>query len=464
MHHVLKIVSRVLVAVVPSTAVAVSSIITLVQTGPAHGQQLSDVLIKVYDYNPTILAARAELEQINELVPQARTTFLPTLGLSRSYSRENTNAVSEGNTSGADTRTDTLSVSQSILNLANSAAIKKAEYDVNAQRGRLRASEQTVLLQAITSYLNVLRTSNIVKLRENNVAVLKAHLQSVQVQYDLRRRTNADLAQSKSRLEKGRADRATAKGDYDKAVSQYIQIVGMAPDKLKIPTFNFKLPTDIEEAGKLAIQDHPTVLAAKWAIDGAKADIDSKQGARAPNLALSGSIANSNVNNRIADNSETLTSTVAMTLTIPIFQAGAEFSNVRTAKKALRQRRYEYDQARRVARDNARQAWEDRTSAKAKVKAFSSQIVAAKTALKGITAELEVGRRTVLDLLDSEQELLDAEVNLATAQRDDMVARFTILERTGRLSAQHLNLDLAPYNPDLDLNKQSWNFYSTSVK
>ncbi len=430
-------------------------------TGTA--QSLEAVLVNVYNNNPVILAARAELEQTNEQVPTARSAYLPTVSLSRSYSRAKTHTVEEKNTTAADTSTDTLSVSQTVFNLANNARLEKADFEVQAQRRRLINSEQTVLLRATTSYLNVHRTENVVKLRSHNIEVLTAHLRSTEVQFDLRRRTNADLAQAKSRLAKGRADLATAQADLDKAISQFQQLTGFLPDNLEFPVFTHILPKTEKELEQLALSQHPTVQAAERAVDAARSEIDAQQGGRVPNLALSGSIADSSVNNRIGANSETITSTVAMTLTIPIFQAGTEFSSTRTARKAMRQRLLELDQARRVAIDNARQAWQDTISARSRVKAFESQIEAAKIALDGISAELEVGRRTVLDLLDAEQELLDAQVNLTTAKRDDMVAQFTLLERIGRYGAKDIGLDVIPYDPNADLNANGWNFYSTDV-
>jgi outer membrane protein len=433
---------------------------------PTHvvGQTLNEMLINVYDYNPTILAGRAELEQTNEQLPQARASFMPNLSYSRSYARTNTYTVEDADSASNDTKTDTLSLSQSIFNYTNIAQLEKARHEIEAQRRRYQTSEQTVLLQAITSYLNVIRGSAIVTLRENNVNVLKAHLNSNQVQYDLRRRTNADLAQAKSRLAKGQADLATATATYDKAVSVYLQIVGLAPENLTMPSFDYALPKSVEDIEDIALKNHPNVLAADFAVMAAKTEIDVKQAARAPNLALSGSIADSSVNNKVDANSETVTSTVTLTLTVPIFQTGSEFADVRIARKALRQRMFDLDQSRRVVRDNARQSWEDMISARVRMTALEAQISAAEIALTGVTKELEVGRRTVLDVLDSEQELLDAKVNLATAKRDFMVSRFTIMERTGQLSVQNLQLDLKPYNAELDLQRQNWNLISTEIE
>lgn len=444
-------------------ALAAGAMIFCFSATAGSAQTLETVLVDIYNNNPLILAARAELEQTNEQVPQARAGYLPTVSLTRSYARSRTHTVEEKNTVGSDTSTDSLSISQTVFSFANNARLEKADNEVQAQRRRLVNSEQTVLLNATTAYLNVHRSRNVVKLRRNNIDVLTAHLASTEVQYDLRRRTNADLAQAKSRLAKGQADFASAQASLDKTIAQFQQLTGFLPDDLEFPVFTHILPKTEKSLEQLVVAQHPTIQAAEHAVDAARSEIDVNQGERAPNLALSGSISDARENNRIGANSEAITSTVAMTLTIPIFQAGAEFSATRTARKAWRQRLLDLDQARRVAINNARQVWQDGVSAKSRIKAFESQIEAAKVALAGIGAELEVGRRTVLDLLDAEQELLDAQVNLTTARRDDMVAQFTLLERIGRYGAKDLGLDVVAYDPDIDLKQNGWNFYSTSI-
>ncbi|MBL4693434.1 MAG: TolC family protein, partial [Magnetovibrio sp.] len=308
-----------------------------------------------YAENPRILSARETLKQTNENISQAHSNFLPNLSASRSYGRTNTRTVEDRNSSGSVTRTDTLSLSQNIFNYSHIAQLKKADREVGAQRMRLQASEQDILLQAITSYIDVLKALNVIDLRHSNMKVMQAHLKSTKIQYELRRRTNTDLAQAKSRLAKGRADLASAQATYDKSRSKFMQVNGYYPQQLKMPSFKYKLPESPDEAQENALSDHPNVWAASLDVDAARAEISVKQGERAPNLALSGSVAKANTMNKSSANSDTLTSAVTLTLTVPLFQSGVEYSNVRTANTGLRQKLYDLDQARRTAKDNARQ-------------------------------------------------------------------------------------------------------------
>lgn len=420
-----------------------SALCVVAFSSQAPAQTLEEVLGHAYAHNPTILAARETFKQTSEGKSTAWGSFRPNLSASRGYTRAITRTVEDRSSSATDTLTDTLSLSQTLFSFNNLAQLKKADHEVAAQRQRLEVSEQQILLQAITVYLDVLKEGQIVELRKNNVKVLQAHLDSTQVQYDLRRRTNADLAQARSRLARGQADLATARATADKARSRFLQVVGFQPKDLEMPQFTFALPENAAEAEKLAFSDQPAVRAADRDVDAARAEINVKTGEFAPNIALSGSVANARTDNRSTANSNTLTSTIGVTLTVPLYQSGNEYTNLRIARQALSQKLHEYDQAHRLAVDNARQAWDDVTSAEVRVKAFETQIEAAEIALQGVAAELEVGRRTLLNLLDAEQELLDAKVNMTGARRDYMVARFTLLERTGRLGGRDLGVAVA---------------------
>lgn len=411
--------------------ILVSGGVFISKTG--HSDTLQDALIYTYQNNPTILAARASLDQTLEEIPQAWSNFLPNLSATGSYSRTNENSPYDNATSGADTKTNTLSLNQTLLNFANITQFDKAKHNIKAQRERLRLSEQTILLEAISVYLNVIKDTHIIELRENNTRVLQAHLDTTQVQFDLQRRTNSDLAQAKSRLAKGQAELVGAKVNLQQAKSKYEQIIGVTPKNLVFPNFDLPLPKNILEVEDGALMDHPSVLAAHSTMAAARVEIDIKKREFAPRLELSASVSDSTVDNRSSANSGSLTSALGVTLTVPLFQSGTEYSNLRIAKKALQENLHTIDKSRRVALNNAHQAWDDVIGAKAKLKAFETQVEAAEVALDGITAELEVGQRTVLNLLNAEQELLDARVNLATAKHDLLVAKYTVLERVGKL-------------------------------
>lgn len=406
-----------------------------------QAQSLEDVLSQTYRNSPQILAARATLDQTLEEIPQAWSKFLPNISYSNSYTRENARDIYTGDTSGSDTRTNTLSLSQNLVNFSNITGFDKAKHNIETQRQRLRVSEQKVLLEAVSTYLNVMKNTKIVALKSNNVSVLEAHLKSTEIQFELRRRTNGDLAQAQSRLAKSEADLASAQVSLDKAKSKFFRVNGLVPKNLEMPFFNMVLPENVLEVEERAISRPPSVLAASSAVAAAKEEISIKKRDFAPQLALSGSVANSHTNNRITTGTETLTSSIGLTLTVPIFQSGGEYNSLRVAKAALRQSFHQLDTARRTALDNAQQAWEDIVGGAVKIKAFQAQVNAAEIALKGITAELEVGRRTLLNLLDSEQELLDAKVNFESANFDHMIAQYTVMERIGQLEASNLGLN-----------------------
>jgi len=137
-----------------------------------------------------------------------------------------------------------------------------------------------------------------------------------------------------------------------------------------------------------------------------------------------------------------------VTLTVPLYQSGAVYSRLREARQSVAEQRLKTRQARRDAIEEATRSWEALQAARARIVAFRSEIQAAEVALEGVQREAVVGSRTVLDVLDAEQELLDAKVDFARAQRDEMVAIFELNVALGKMTAKHLKLPVEIYDPE----------------
>ena len=431
------------ILVFKKTIYALTFVFTFTLGNGAVADTLEEMLARTYQNNPDILAAQSTLEQTLEETPVAWTNYLPSVSLSNSFSRTLTDDEYASTSTKADDRSTTLSVSQDLLNFSSNEQFNKAKYNILRQRELFRGTVQKVLLDAITAYLDVIKNENIVQLRKNNVAVLETHLKSTEALYELRRRTNADLSQAQSRLAKGNADLTTSEIDYNIAASKYRRITGLDPNNLSQPVFDIMIPYRLQDAMEMALVSHPNVVSAFKSVDAAKSDIRTKKTAFAPTLSLSGSVSKSHTNNMASASDESVTSSVGLELTIPIFQKGVEYTDLRIAEMALKKAMADMDSARRVAEDNAAQSWEEMRGAKAKIEAFEVQVNAATIALKGISQELEAGRRTLLNLLDAEQELLNARVSLAGANHDYLLAKYKLAERVGELSLDNLKIGLA---------------------
>jgi outer membrane protein len=189
-----------------------------------------------------------------------------------------------------------------------------------------------------------------------------------------------------------------------------------------------------------------SIQVAQYTLNSALHDVDLVRGELRPTVTLQGAVSASH--GASDSSSESNTASISANVSVPLYQSGAVYSRLRASKHTAAQRRLEVDVARKQARESSLQAWENLNSARAQIVSIKDQINAAQVALEGVQREAQVGSRTVLDVLDAEQELLDARVNLVTAERDEKVAAFTLFASLGQLSAQNLQLDVPYYTPE----------------
>ena len=394
------------------------------------------MLVLAYDSNPKMLAGRQALRVVNEQFPQAVANWLPTLSTAmsadRSLSASESTAPSNSRT---DTYKNTLSYAQTVFDGGrNFARLDKAVASIRSQQETLRLTEQGVLLDVVKAYMNVIRDRQTFALREANKVLLEQQLASTQVQFNLKT-----------------------------SEASYLELTGLAPGELEMPGRPVNLPVDLEETIILAETFLPAVEIAQYAIDLAEYDASIENRSRLPTLGLAASLTHQRSKEAgagPATDQRDISATV--TLTVPLYQSGAELSRLRAARILVGQRRTELEDAKRSARSAAVTAWRTHASAKAQIESLREAAKAAETARDGIARELSVGRRSVIDLLDAEAELLTAQVNLAAGERDALVAAFEVLNATGQLTARDLNLPADIYRPVDDFERTKWKLYTTS--
>ena len=404
-----------------------------------------------YLNNPTLLGQRARVRAADEQVPQALSNWRPSINLSGSVSRAittNTARVFGGKDQIRTPRGGELQISQSIFRGGRTiAATRKAENTIKAERARLAQTEQSVLLQAATAFLNVFRDEAVLKLNINNEQVLKSQLEATRARFDVGEITRTDVHQAEARLAGATADRIGAEGDLKVSRAAYQNVVGMpAPNNLKLSVQLPGQPSSQEKAKKAAAVNNPAVVAAEFDKMALQDNVDEVRGELLPSLDFNFTISRDfeTASNTNISQEESVTATV----TVPLYQQGEVFSRLREAKEAVAERRQVIDQARRNAVEDATRTWETLVSARARVKSLKAQINANVVALDGVEREAQVGFRTVLDVLDAEQELLDSRVAHVRAQRDELVAVFELQAAIGKLTAKGLKLKAAIYDPE----------------
>lgn len=430
-------------------ALAIFLTAPLVPSG-AWSQTLSDALMAAYLNNPTLLAARAGLRATDEEVPQALANWRPEVTVTGDYGISMiTNTRNTGSDvdqvrhpSGVD-----LTISQPLFRGGRTlAATSEAENNVRAERARLMGTEQTVLLEAVTSFVNVFRDMAVLKLNINNESVLKRQLEATRDRFQVGEITRTDVHQAEARLARAVADKIQSEGDLEISRANYENVVGeAAPEQLQSPALPEGLPDSRENALKMAATKNPDVIGAEFdkraAVDGA----DGVLGELLPELSLDGRL--SQAYQTAGESGRITTKSVTLNLTVPLYQQGAVYSRLREARQTAAEATLTIDQERRDSIESAAQAWESLLTARARVKAFGTQIEANVVALEGVQREAAVGSRTVLDVLDAEQELLDSRVSHVRAQRDELVASYQLLSAVGRLTARDLGLGVTLYDP-----------------
>ncbi|MEX2453766.1 MAG: TolC family outer membrane protein [Rhodospirillaceae bacterium] len=416
--------------------------------GPAGAQSLEDTLVKAYQNNPALKAERARLRATDEGVPQALSSWRPTVSMSGSYGqawRDSTNSQAGKTSDVTNPATASLTVTQNLYRGGRTeAAVEQAERNVEADRARLGATEQTVLLGAATAYANVVRDQAVLELNINNERVLQRQLEATGDRFSVGELTRTDVSQAESRLALARATRISAEGSLTDSRANYENIVGERPPVLEAASPLTDLPATLEDAVSEARSGNFTVLAARFTESAARSNVDLITGELLPTLSVEGQVGTSHeATNRF---SESDSASIIARVSVPLYASGSVSSRVREAKEVVAQRRDEYNQAIRDAIEGVTNAWQVLETAQAQIRAFAAAVSSTRIALDGVREEANVGSRTVLDVLDAEQEQLDAQVGLVRAQCDELVATFQLRQAIGDLTAARLGLPVQLYD------------------
>jgi outer membrane protein len=412
-----------------------------------HAETLEEVLSSTYNTNPTLLARRAALRAADEGVPQALSNWRPTVTLAGSIGR----GVYSSNLGlpfvmGRTPKTESLSVVQPLFRgFRTVAATRQAENTVLAGRAQLASTEQSVLLNAATAFLNVVRDEAVVKLNISNEQVLRRQLEAAQERFKVGEITRTDVSQAEARLAGAVADRVAAEGALQSSRANYLNNVGRPPESPQMLTQAVAVPASLDEVTAITLAQNPNVVASDYAFKAATDGIDLVAGELLPTVTLNGNLSRGLQTG--TQDSQVITREAVINLVVPLYEGGAVYSRLRAQKHTTGQRRIESDQARRDATETATRAWESLQAARAQVSSFLSQIKASELALAGVEEEAKVGSRTVLDVLNAEQELFNARVNLARAEHDQYVAAFQVKSAVGQMTAQGLSLPVDTYDP-----------------
>jgi outer membrane protein len=434
-------------------AIAAIAGVGLSSPDPAGADSLDWALVQAYQNNPQLNSQRAIVRQTDEGVPQALSGYRPKVTATAqvgSQYQETVNKVGStyARTAGTFTPHNVgITATQTLFNGFQTAnRTRQAEAQVSAARATLSVIEQTVLLNAATDYMNLLRDAAILDLQRRNVEVLQEQLRQTRDRFNVGEVTKTDVAQAESRLAAGRSQVLTAESNYTTSRAAYRRDIGVEPGKLAsaTPVDRFS-PKTLKDAISVGRSDNPNVAAAMFGIDVAALGVKINEGALYPTVSAQASVQqNWEVSPTIL---QQFNASVLGTVSVPIYQGGQEYSQIRQSKELLGQKRIDLETARDLAQSTVVQTWGQLEAAKAQIEATQAQVNAAEIALNGVREEARVGQRTTLDVLNAQQELVNARVALVTAQRDRVVASYALLAAVGGLYVQVLGLKAPVYDP-----------------
>jgi outer membrane protein len=416
---------------------------------PASAETLQDALVAAYNSNPQLQAERAALRGTDEDVASAKSGYRPSVGTQSSV--ENGVIDSDGSTFQTG-----VNVQQPLYRGGRTGnSVAAAEYGVKIGREQLRGLENRVFLDTVSAYMDVVRAQSELELNDNQVKVLQRQLQATQDRFRVGDGTRTDVAQAEARVARAISGRTAAQGGLTTSREAYRRVVGQLPGTLERPAALPGLPKAVDEAVEVAMQNSPQVQSARYL-----EKLAAKQVAIAKGAVLPSASADVGVNYRNAPEvfagagrSKVTAGTVGATVNVPFYQSGAEYAAVRKAQQLRSQRMIEIATAERAVVEQVRSVWAQYESATSSILSSEAAVKANEIALQGVKMEQTVGSRTVLDVLDAEQELLNSRVELVRNQRNETVAAHGVLAATGQLDNQGLALPVERYNPDDHYNK-----------
>ena len=427
---------------------------------------LDEALAVAYETNPQLAAQEASLRATDENVAIANGGWRPTISAGGTYAYQQyfffpqvVPGFGTFSNISAHPFQGALTVTQPIFRGGRTVAqIGRAKAQVRAARAQLLAAEQTVLLSAATAYMDVVRDGAILRLREHNVQVLQKQADATQAQFNAGSLTRTDVAQSQARLAGSQSDLTAAKSQLAISVANFLQAVGREPETLEIePALPKALPTGADESIVLALKQNPAMVTARENEVAADYAVDDALGTLLPTFSVQGqygygqgSLVSPTGQLQIDSGPpHTADHVVSVTgqLNVPLYQAGVEEATVRQAKELHAQASLNVSVSDRQVRDAVTTAWSTFESAEASIASNEAAEHANEIAFEGVSKEQQVGGRTILDVLNAEQELLNSAVALVTAKRNAEVAAFQVLSANGSLTAANLGLKVKLYDP-----------------
>lgn len=433
-------------------------------SGAAQAETIFEAMGSAYENNPTLQAQRAYLRSIDEKAAIARSGFRPTISLNGGYNDLKTNDDLETSTTVNEGQTGTTisaDITQPVFSgFSTVNTVKSTDSAIRAQQNSLMNVEQETLLSASTAYFDVIQNKAIVDLQKNNEKLLKKRLDETLERFKVGEVTRTDVSQAKARYSSAQADRIDSEGTLESSIAEYVRIIGNEPKDLTEPgDINKYLPKDFRSAYEYAKEHNYSIQEARHQLDSQTYNVAAQTGALLPVVNLTGSVSKNNSDPHGYDGEHTTDNVEwGVNMSVPLYRAGETRAKIRQSKYQKWQAQENVLAAERQVRYDIKNAWEFMVTNKARISSIKDQVKANEVALDGVQKEEALGNRTILDVLNAYQELLNSNVEEVKAKRDYYVSSMQLLMAMGKLTAKDLELEVELYDAQkyYDETKGKW--------
>lgn len=421
----------------------------------AVNKELIAALESTYETNPSIKAQREALKALDERMSQAISGFRPTVNIDYQKGRRRSDTNSTTGWDYQDTKSRQLTVSQPIFNGGSTwAEVKAAQNAIKAGRAELNSTTQQTLLNTIIAYVDIFQNESVLDLSKKNVEVLERQLKASQDRFNVGEVTRTDVAQSEARLSRAKAELSDAQGNLDASKATFERLTGIKPTNIILTNEFPTIPPTLEAAKRIALDANPTLISGRFNEKSQNYVVNGNIGRLLPQVSLDGTMSRedgASIFQREFDND-----TLLLNVRIPVYQAGSEYSRIREAKRNYQRLKFDTLDLSNQTNEQTTRTWERLKAVRESIKSNEDAIKAAEIALDGVKQEQQFGARTTLDVLDAEQELFAARVNLVRSQRDEVVAVYNLLAVLGQLTPTNLGMKVDEYNPRDNYNTVKW--------
>ena len=428
----------------------------------AYSQSLQEALGLAYINNPTLNAERAGVRAVKKTKAQAIARFLPSLSATASYGDQNIELNPSEPEYVAGSRTATrrvpgdievrpgtqlqISLDQVLFDWRTVGGLQQVESGIERQHHSLLATEQEVLLDTATAYMDVIRDTAIVNSRKSNIEFLENEVQAANDRFSVGDITRTDILQAEARLALAQSQLNSAEANLTSSNAKFRELVGQDPKNISSDTsiINY-IPKNLNNAIELAQIDHPNIHQAEVGVVAAEASVSTATGDLFPQLSASASISRQyrhkdDLNSNALEENPFDSASFGLRLNIPIVSGGREYAEISEEKEKLKQAKLNLATARQQIRSFVIQVWGQYVSASASIPAAEKGLEAEQLALDGIREEQSVGQRTTREVLDQQRSLVEAQVNLIESQRNRIVAAYTLVAAIGRLNSSKIDI------------------------